>query len=201
MRLDKDVHRQVSTMYIVGIGGTLRPMSSSDRALRAALDLAEEQGARTRHFTGEQLATLPMYDPMDPVRTDAAREFVDELRLADGYVIASASYHGGVPGMLKNAIDYTEDMVADDNVYLAGKPVGLITVGKGWQAGATTLSALRDIMHALRGWPTPYGCVLNTEAVDQGTDAVAAASANLGLVASEVVWAAQRFGSLVAQPA
>lgn len=187
-------------MYIVGIGGTLRPMSSSDRALRAALDGAEADGARTRHFTGEQLSALPLYDPMDPVRTDAAREFVEELRLADGYVIASASYHGGIPGMLKNAIDYTEDMVADENVYLSGKPVGLITVGKGWQAGATTLSALRDVVHALRGWPTPYGCVLNTEVVPEGGDAVTAAAPNLRLVSSEVVWAAQRFGSRVAQP-
>lgn len=188
-------------MYIVGIGGTSRPGSSSDRALRVALDDAEARGARTRHFTGEQLCTLPMYDPMDPVRTEAAREFVEELRLADGYVISSASYHGGIPGMLKNAIDYTEDMVADANVYLSGKPVGLITVGKGWQAGATTLSALRDVIHALRGWPTPYGCVLNTQAAPEGEDAVSAAAGSIGLVSSEVVWAAERFGSRIAQPA
>lgn len=185
-------------MYIVGIGGTLRPMSSSDRALRAALEHVEAKGARTRHFTGEELAGLPMYDPQDPVRTAGAREFVEQLRLADGYIISSASYHGGVPGMLKNAIDYTEDMVADDNVYFTGKPVGLITVGKGWQAGATTLSALRSIVHALRGWPTPYGCVVNTEAV---ADAVTVAEPNLDTVAAEVVWAAQRSSSLTAQPA
>ncbi|MEV0109795.1 NAD(P)H-dependent oxidoreductase [Nocardia sp. NPDC050799] len=186
-------------MYIVGIGGTVRPNSSSDRALRVALDRAESAGAKTRHFTGSHLRTLPMYDPMDPVRTDAAREFVAELRAADGIIITSAAYHGSISGMLKNALDYTEDMAQDDNVYLAGKPVGMIAVGKGWQAGANTLVALRSIVHALRGWPTPYGCVLNTAATADRSDPVTAGAGNLGIVATEVVWAAQRFGhSLIA---
>lgn len=186
-------------MYIVGIGGTVRPMSSSDRALRVALDRAEAGGARARHFTGEYLRTLPMYDPMDPVRTDEARAFVDELRAADGIIIASAAYHGSISGMLKNALDYTEDMAQDDNVYLAGKPVGMIAVGRGWQAGANTLVALRSIVHALRGWPTPYGCVLNTAPTKDGSDPITACADNLGLVATEVAWAAERFShSLVA---
>jgi FMN reductase len=31
----------------------------------------------------------------------------------------------------------------------------------GWQAAVTTLTALRSIVHALRGWPTPLGAALN----------------------------------------
>ena len=40
--------------------------------------------------------------------------------------------------------------------------VGLIACAGGWQAGAQTLAALRSIVHALRGWPTPLGASLNT---------------------------------------
>lgn len=36
----------------------------------------------------------------------------------------------------------------------------------GWQGAVSTLTALRSIVHALRGWPTPLGIALNT--VPQG---------------------------------
>jgi FMN reductase len=31
----------------------------------------------------------------------------------------------------------------------------------GWQAAVNVLSSLRQVVHALRGWPTPYGIALN----------------------------------------
>lgn len=35
-------------------------------------------------------------------------------------------------------------------------------MAQGWQSGVATLGALRTITHALRGWPTPLGVVVNT---------------------------------------
>ena len=32
----------------------------------------------------------------------------------------------------------------------------------GWQACGSALAALRGIVHALRGWPTPLGATLNS---------------------------------------
>lgn len=177
-------------MYVVGIGGTVSPSSSSDRALRIALDHVQGLGATTRMFSGEFLRNLPMYDPADPHRTPEAQELVAELRSASGVIVSSAAYHGSISGMLKNALDYTEDMAHDERVYLAGLPVGLITVAKGWQAGSNTLSALRSITHALRGWPTPYGCVINTtKGSGSEEDPVTAKDEELALVAREVVFA------------
>jgi FMN reductase len=40
--------------------------------------------------------------------------------------------------------------------------VGCIAVAGGWQAAGQTLAALRAIAHALRGWPTPLGGMLNS---------------------------------------
>jgi FMN reductase len=37
-----------------------------------------------------------------------------------------------------------------------------VVTSAGWQTAGTTLSALRSIVHALRGWPTPLGVALNT---------------------------------------
>jgi FMN reductase len=147
---------------IVGIGGTTRPASSSERALRFALARCEEQGAITTCFPGAELARLPHYAPELPDRTDGALQLLDELRRADGVIVASPGYHGSVSGLVKNALDYTEDLREDPRCYFSGMPVGLIVSGAGWQGTVTTLDALRSIVHSLRGWPTPMGVAINS---------------------------------------
>jgi FMN reductase len=47
------------------------------------------------------------------------------------------------------------------SAYLDGRAVGCIITASGWQAFGTTLTSLRTIIHALRGWPTPLGVTLN----------------------------------------
>lgn len=179
-------------MLIVGIGGTLSPSSSSERALRRAMALAEDLGARTTVFAGRFLRELPMYDPFEPDRTPHARQLVSALQDAAGVIISSSAYHGSVSGLLKNAIDYAEDLGRDDRVYLSGVPVGLISVAGGWQAAVSNLGVLRAITHSLRGWPTPYGCVINTNPEVTCGDPVASRTAELAIVAQEVVFAAGR---------
>jgi FMN reductase len=147
---------------IVGIGGTTRSPSSTDRALRMALQAAETAGARTKIFDGPFLARLPHSVPEHPDRNDAQREFVQTIRQADGIIVASPGYHGGVSGLVKNALDLLEDLRDDPRCYLDGRAVGCIVNAAGWQACVTTLAALRSIVHALRGWPTPFGATLNT---------------------------------------
>lgn len=50
------------TVSVVGIGGSLRTDSQSERALRIALEGAERAGAKTTVITGADLV-LPFYDP------------------------------------------------------------------------------------------------------------------------------------------
>lgn len=147
---------------IVGIGGTTRPASSSDRALRLALQAAEEAGARILMFDGPFLSRLPHYVPEHVERNEEQRQLVDAVRRADGLIIASPGYHGGVSGLVKNAVDLLEDLRDDGRPYLEGRAVGCVVNAAGWQAGVSTLTALRSIVHALRGWPTPFGATLNT---------------------------------------
>jgi len=147
---------------IVGIGGTTREVSSTDRALRLALRAAEEAGARTEVFGGPVLARLPHYSPEKQERSDEQRHLVEMVRQADGLIVASPGYHGGVSGLVKNALDLLEDLREDERHYLDGRAVGCIVTAAGWQASVTTLEALRAIVHALRGWPTPFGATLNT---------------------------------------
>lgn len=147
--------------YIVGLGGAIRAGSSTEKALRLVLAGAEKRGARTHLISGEALR-LPLYAPEDPSRSDAARAMVAELIKADGIVLGSPGYHGTLSGVIKNALDYAEDMRVDARPYFAGRPVGCVATAGGWQGAVHTLGALRNIVHALRGWPTPMGAAINT---------------------------------------
>ncbi|TDD90251.1 NADPH-dependent oxidoreductase [Saccharopolyspora karakumensis] len=149
------------TVTVVGIGGSVRPDSQSERVLHAALEGARESGAKVRAITGADLA-LPFYDPHVTDRSPLAIELVEALRGADGVLISSPGYHGTVSGLVKNALDYVEDLRGDSRPYFDGRAVGCIGVAYGWQATVTTLQALRSVVHALRGWPTPLGGAVNS---------------------------------------
>ncbi|HEY5833882.1 NADPH-dependent FMN reductase [Streptomyces sp.] len=175
---------------VVGIGGTTRPGSTTDRALRLTLAAAEQAGARTLFFGGDFLARLPMYQAGDPVRTDESVQLVEAVRGCAGLVVASPGYHGGVSGLVKNALDYIEELRGDDRPYLDQRSVGCVVTAHGWQACGTTLGALRSIVHALRAWPTPLGATINTsEPVFDASGACldVKAASQLALVGRQVV--------------
>jgi len=177
--------------FIVGIGGTTRPGSSTESALRTALRFAEEMGARTELFGGAALSTLDVFSPEVRERSPAQRAIVEAVRQADAVIFASPGYHGGVSGLVKNAIDLLEDLRGDERVYLDGMPVGCIVTAAGWQGCNTTLGAMRSIVHALRGWPTPLGVTLNTAGVKlfdpEGRCLDPQVEASLKLLAEQVV--------------
>lgn len=92
------------------------------------------------------------------------------IAAADGLVIASPAYHGTISGLVKNALDHAEELRGDVRPYFTGRAVGCLTVGQGWQGAVSTLAALRSTVHALRGWPTPLGVVVNSAAAGFGPD-------------------------------
>ena len=147
---------------VVGIGGTIGGPSSTERALRIALDAAGAEGFATRMFGGADMARLPLYDPRASTRTPDEQSFVDAMRRASAVIIASPGYHGSISGVVKNALDLLEETARDERPYLADVPVGLIATAYGWQATGSTIAALRSIVHALRGWPTPFAAAINS---------------------------------------
>jgi FMN reductase len=174
---------------IVGLGGTTRAGSTSEQALQVALVHARALGCQTVAFAG---AGLPaeIYDPARPERSEAARSLVDALRRADGVLIVTPAYHGGLSGLVKNALDFIEDLRDDERVYLQGRAVGSIVCAEGPQAMGSTLASLRAIVHTLRGWPTPFGATLNSSTKpfgEDGRNADAAAIKACQTVTDEVV--------------
>jgi FMN reductase len=89
-------------------------------------------------------------------------------------IIATPGYHGGMSGLVKNALDHLELLRGDDRPYLEGRAAGVIVTAAGWQACGTALVSVRSAVHALRGWPTPFGVTVNSAEQyvgEDGTDA------------------------------
>lgn len=144
---------------VLGISGAMRFGSANEQALRIALDRVEELGGRTQLIPGSRLI-LPNFD--DEVEPQAqAGWMLDAIEEAEGVILCSPSYHGGMSGLLKNALDYLELLSDRPQPYLRGLPVGCIATGDGWQGPNATLLALRQTVHALHGWPTPLGIAQN----------------------------------------
>jgi FMN reductase len=85
-------------------------------------------------------------------------------------VIATPGYHGGMSGLVKNALDHLEELRDDPRPYLDGRAVGVIVTAAGWQAAGTALVSVRSAIHALRGWPTPFGVTVNSVEQPVGAD-------------------------------
>lgn len=148
--------------HVVCMVGTLYTPSRLEQIVRGAAEEFERIGMRVTVFDGGSLE-LPLYRPglaAQEVRVDSLLRAIAD---ADGVVLASPTYHGSVSGLLKNALDYINDLESDARPFLDGRPVGCITVGDGPQGAVTALMALRTITHALRGWPTPLGIAVGTQ--------------------------------------
>jgi FMN reductase len=150
-----------SPTRIVALGGTVSSASTTEQALRIAANVAAGEGAEVTVFGGDYLAALPHYrgPGHDP---SWGAELVAAVREADGVLIAAPGYHGTISGVVKNALDYLEDLAGDTRPYLDGRAVGLIATAFGDQATMSTLITMRAITHALRGWPTPMGATIRT---------------------------------------
>jgi chromate reductase, NAD(P)H dehydrogenase (quinone) len=112
-------------MRILGISGSLRMRSSNAAVLRAAA-AAAPPGSRLDVYEG--LGALPYFNPDLDEEGAVAPPAVAALRAAilasDAVVICSPEYAHGVPGVLKNGLDW---LVSDGT--LVGKAVAVVTAG------------------------------------------------------------------------
>ena len=91
-------------MRILAISGSLRAASSNTTLLRSASALAPK-GVEIILYDG--LAGLPHFNPdLEETLQPAVTDFRTRLQAAHGVLISSPEYAHGVPGALKNALDW-----------------------------------------------------------------------------------------------
>ena len=108
-----------TTIHLLAISGSLRAVSSNTALLRAAIALAPP-GVEIRLYEG--LGDLPHFNPdLEADEPPAVTDLRARVRWADGLLISSPEYAHGVPGAMKNALDWL--VGGDEFIY---KPVALL---------------------------------------------------------------------------
>jgi chromate reductase len=127
---------------ILGIAGSLREGSYNRGLLRAARELLPQDV----DFVEFDIRSLPFYDgdfeaAGDPEPVVALK---DSIREADALLIATPEYNRGVPGGLKNAVDWASRPPLGSP--LAGKPVALMGASTGRGGTALAQQQLREAL-------------------------------------------------------
>lgn len=115
---------------LVGLSGSLRAASFNTGLLRAAAELVPE-GSSLTVATPEG---IPLYNA-DLEREAGMPEAVERLKAqiiaADALLLATPEYNNGIPGVLKNAIDWLSRPPSDMARVFAGRPVAVIGASPG----------------------------------------------------------------------
>jgi chromate reductase, NAD(P)H dehydrogenase (quinone) len=156
------------SLRLLAISGSLRRASTNTAVLEALARLAPE-GVKALVY--RELAELPPFNPDNDVDDRPKPEPVERLRAligaSDALIIAAPEYAHGVPGALKNALDW---LVASET--FAGKPVALInTSPRAFHAQAS----LREILStmAARVMPEAFAAISLTGKTVTADDIVA----------------------------
>lgn len=129
-------------MRILALCGSLRAQSSNRSLLEGAAALVPE---RTVMEIYEGLAGLPHFNPdiEDDNAPSSVAAFRAALNAADGIVISTPEYAHGVPGALKNALDW---VVGTSE--LVDKPVALFNASPRSTFAVASLSETLTVMSA-----------------------------------------------------
>lgn len=138
-------------MRLLAISGSLRAASTNTAALEA---LGLVAPAAVEVVVYRDLAALPAFNPDDDEEgrvSPPAAALRALVRACDGLLIAAPEYAHGVPGALKNALDW---LVASDAI--PGKPVALLnTAPRAFHAQA----ALRETLATMAARLVPEAFV------------------------------------------
>ena len=141
---------------ILGFAGSLR-LGSLNRALLRAADAAAPEVMTIETF---DLNVVPLYNGDVEAEGDPAgvRAFKQAIRAADGVLMVTPEYNHGVPGVMKNAVDWASRPPQD--AALSGKPVGIIGASPGATGSARGQSQLRQAFEFTNSYCMPQPEVL-----------------------------------------
>ena len=128
---------------VLAISGSLRSASLNTKLLRAAIDLAPLDMTIELY---EQLRELPHYDPDQDGddRAQAVTNLRNRIKLADGLLISTPEYNYGIPGSLKNLIDWASRPSIGSVIW--HKPIAIIGVTSGNFGTVRAQMNLRQIL-------------------------------------------------------
>jgi chromate reductase, NAD(P)H dehydrogenase (quinone) len=124
---------------IIAIAGSVRTRSYNQMLLRAAIELAPA-GAT---IEAASIKDVPLYDgDLEAAHgvPPAVEALKDRIIRADGVLLVTPEYNNSIPGVFKNAIDWTSRPPSDTARVYRGKPIGVIGATPG--GGGTGLAQI-----------------------------------------------------------
>ena len=144
---------------LIGICGSLRRDSFNLKLLRAAIEMAP--AGTTIEFA--PLHDIPLYDgdlEAEHGVPAAVQQLKDRIAAADGLLVATPEYNNGMPGVVKNAIDWLSRPAADIRRVFGGKPVALMGATPGPGGTALSQAAWLPVLRTLGTRPWFEGRVM-----------------------------------------
>ena len=189
-------------LNIVGLGGSLRPKSSSAAALELALKFVSEKGHETTALLLSDLR-LPGFETCETLNDypESVLRMLQHVRSADAVIFSTPVYHGTLSGEIKNAMDFLEYLADDPIPYLTGKVIGLISTSGG-SPGINAINTMDYVSRALHGWvcPTTVAIPNSYRQFDEnGNLKDEKLAARILKMANELEFAALRFKTPLAQ--
>lgn len=142
-----------SSLNLVGLAGSLRKGANSEAVLQSVMSLLPA-GVTLSAFP---LHDIPLYNQdLDDTygaaqSPDPVRDLRHEISQAHGLVISSPEYNYGMPGVLKNALDWLSRPAF--NSPMKGKPVLVLTSSIGYAGGARAQHQIRETLIAMLARP------------------------------------------------
>ena len=130
----------MADMRFLGFAGSLRRASYNRGLIRAAAEVAPP-GIEVDIF---ELADIPLYnqDIEDAGEPDAVVAFKAAIARADALLVATPEYNHGIPGVLKNAIDWASRPRVTSP--LRDRPIAVTGASPGTGSTARAQAQLRD---------------------------------------------------------
>ncbi len=133
------------TIRILAISGSLRESSSNTALLEAAIALSPKN-VEIKLYKG--LGNLPHFNPdLEPSEPPSVTDLRQHLSWSDGLIISSPEYAHGVPGVLKNALDW---LVSGEE--FVGKPIALFNASS---RATHAQASLTEIVTTMAGQIVP----------------------------------------------
>ena len=134
-----------SSIRLIGISGSLRRDSYCTAILRTLRDQLPEQVTLDIF----ELTRIPLYNQDDEAENfpSSVQTFKDAVARCDGVVIASPEYNYGMPGVLKNALDWASRPM--NNSPFAGKPTLVMTASPAFTGGVRAQIQIAETLRAM----------------------------------------------------
>jgi chromate reductase, NAD(P)H dehydrogenase (quinone) len=144
-----EIESKSRTIRILAISGSLRQVSSNTALLQAAIGLSPEH-VEMKLYGG--LGDLQHFNPdLEPMEPPSVKDLRAQVKWSDGLIISSPEYAHGVPGVLKNALDW---LVSGEE--FVGKPIALFNASP---RATHAQASLIEIMTTMAGKIIPQASI------------------------------------------